>query len=387
MYLAGGAVLSGFNLQGGGTRAAGDAVQEQSGGGVWCETVDATVTNCNLTRNAANFGGGGVYSGTLIQCTFNGNASQTKGGGAYGSTLNQCTLINNSSQAEGGGACRSILNQCNLYYNSSQTEGGGAYGSALSHCTLNGNEAQDMVAHPHEKYYWHYVGAGGGVSSSRLNSCTLIANTAATGGGANASTLTNCTLTGNAASVSGGGVQGTFVTKCVFIGNTAPTNGNYDTSTLDHSCVAPLPASGTGNFTNAPLFVKTSVGDFHLQSNSPCLNAGLNTAAPGATDLDGRSRIVGGTVDVGAYEFQDATSNQSTAWLGQHGLPVDASSDTADPDGGRHEMKPREKETGSLRGHRDCVQLWVDASPTFARGASWPRFFWQIPPRISHKSL
>jgi len=26
-------------------------------------------------------------------------------------------------------------------------------------------------------------------------------------------------------------------------------------------------------------------------------------------------------------------------------------------------------------------------NPTFARGASWPRFFWQIPPRISHKSL
>jgi hypothetical protein len=46
-----------------------------------------------------------------------------------------------------------------------------------------------------------------------------------------------------------------------------------------------------------------------LQANSPCINAGNNGYVVSATDLDGNPRIVGGTVDVGAYEcpFAEAT--------------------------------------------------------------------------------
>jgi hypothetical protein len=74
-------------------------------------------------------------------------------------------------------------------------------------------------------------------------------------------------------------------------------------------------------------------GNLRLQANSPCINAGFNAYAPGPTDLDGLRRIVSGTVDIGAYEFQGLGSVISYAWLQRYGLPTDGSADATDPDG------------------------------------------------------
>jgi hypothetical protein len=81
--------------------------------------------------------------------------------------------------------------------------------------------------------------------------------------------------------------------------------------------------------TNAPLLS----GSYHLQSNSPCIYSGKNSYVNSTNDLDGNPRIVGGTVDIGAYEYQTPTSIISYAWLQQYGFPIDGSSDFVDSDG------------------------------------------------------
>jgi hypothetical protein len=50
----------------------------------------------------------------------------------------------------------------------------------------------------------------------------------------------------------------------------------------------------------------TVTGDYHLQTNSPCLNYGTNGTFLPLTDLDGNTRTnSAGQVDLGCYEFNN----------------------------------------------------------------------------------
>lgn len=283
VYLADGASLSGFTLTNGATRMGsfGPPAEEGGGGGVWCESTNAVVSNCLIIGNSA-WSGGGSYSGTLVRCEIRSNTAFGEigtymgGGGAAWGNLNRCTVIGNSSVSTGGGTLSGTLNNSLILSNSPN----GAYGGTLNNCTVVGNLGVGAFG-----YYWIHSG-----ELCALNNCIVYYNA-----GENYNTY----------------------------------SGLYS---MSNCCTFPQFWSGSGNITNEPMFVNLAAGDFRLQPNSPCVDTGNNNYVMGATDLNGAPRICGSAVDMGAYEFQDsqpilriAQSGESITlawplWAGDFGL-------------------------------------------------------------------
>lgn len=251
VYLAAGSSLSGFTVTNGHTEITGDLFDDQSGGGIWCEDQSPEISNCIVAGCSANNVGGGVLGGTLRNSQVLGNTANY-GAGVRESEVHNSQILGNTAMI-----------------------GGGASWSVLFNSLLKGNRA--------------------GNSGAGTDRCILY----------------NSTVVSNSATSYGGGVAWESVSiNSIVVSNIAGTNANYyASSAFYNSCSIPTPTIGSNNIGLSPLFVDAAVGNLRLQPGSPCRNAGTNQPWMfGSTDLEGRPRILEGTVDMGAYEFSQQGS-------------------------------------------------------------------------------
>jgi hypothetical protein len=345
------AVLDGFTITGGNANYPWSL--NTNGGGMLNKTGSPTVKNCTFRANAAKIGGGGMCnydsSPTITNCMFSVNCARYGGGISlqYESKMTDCTFTGNYANDGGGGmynvSASPTLTNCTFSSNSTGGWGGGMYnwdGSPnITNCTFTGNSA--------------YV-SGGGVynyehGSPVLTRCIFTRNY---GGGMESwyvcsPTLDNCIFSGNSAHRSGGGVYNgdqvsTRLKNCTFSGNSIIGNywvGGMGSFTLTNCIVWGNMAEqlsrdsimnisytnvqdgfpGEGNINADPCFVQPGYwdasgvwiqGDYHLLSDSPCIDAGdpNYVPEPNETDLDGKPRVINERIDMGAYEYIPAVS-------------------------------------------------------------------------------
>lgn len=292
------------------------------GGGLWVYN-GGTVDHCLITNNITSGEGGGVYlyNGVILMtnCTVAGNTAAYSCAGVSMvanavAVVTDCVISNNTQTGTGdnkpGGLAvgtYGLVRKCQIVNNRSAggVQSGGIYcsGSAtVTACIVQGNYPDGVS------------GAQAG-SNWRLVNCLIRDNTnngVAIKGGT--PIIVNCTIVNNARGIYDVGNWDAYPTTCQVVNTIVYLNTitnyaityAYNKWLFTNSCTTPLPAEGSGNFTNAPLFANTNVGNYRLDVSSPCINAGVNEAWMGtAVDLDARRRIdrFSGRVDIGCYEF------------------------------------------------------------------------------------
>lgn len=298
--------------------------------------------------------GGGFYGTEASDCVFTGNQTGSggggtgsrrggNGGGMAGSIANRCVFLDNRT-GEGGAGSSSSYDGGDGNNGGNGGSGGGAYGAAATLCIFSNNwtGAGGNGGAGFQGGDGGDGGPGGGLADGSVTNCVFINNWTGSGGdsgsggylgsggkggdggGVYSVTAVHCTIYGNKAgnggygyqfeeygyfdNGTGGGMAGGTAKNCIAWGNIVQGITN-DLSGVSASftCAADGVTNGVnGCITNDPHLVQFPDGYWRLGYESPCINAGNNGYVTVPADLDGNVRIVGGTVDMGAYEYNAA---------------------------------------------------------------------------------
>ncbi len=276
--------------------------------------------------NRAERGGGLTWCyGTIQNNEISGNISDYKGGGLYlcGGTIKDNTITRNWASNVGGGLdqCHGTIRNNAISGNTSVRGGGG--GLHLCDGTVENNVISGNSA----------IASSGGA----LHNCggiirnnAIVGNTAGSDGGGLYgcdATIVNNAIADNSATGRGGGLAycNATIRNCIVWGNTAADGTHlFDSTPPTYSCIQGW-SGGENNIASEPLLLAPGHwhdsrtpddpwddvwidGDYRLPMESPCIDAGDNSALdPAGLDLDGNLRIAFGrsslTVDMGPYEY------------------------------------------------------------------------------------
>ncbi|MCX6344450.1 MAG: right-handed parallel beta-helix repeat-containing protein [Armatimonadetes bacterium] len=319
-------ILDGFTIRNG---------KASYGGGIYCYYSSPVISNNTITGNSASGSlyvyGGGIYcsggSPTILNNTIVGNTAITSNGYSYGggiscssgSPMISNNVISGNTASSGNGYSYGGGAQCtngspmisnNVISGNTASSGNGCpYGGGIYCSGGSPTISNNTVASNSARSNTGYASFGGGIyysSHSSISNNTIVLNTASSdkdsygsaGGGIHiylyAITISNNIVAFNSSGIAEGDSVPTLKNNCVY------SNTYYNYS----SHLSP----STGDIATDPLIVVSVGGVFHIQPNSPCRNAG-NNSAPGmpSTDIDGQARPEGSAVDIGADESYGET--------------------------------------------------------------------------------
>jgi len=288
------AVLDGFTVTGG--NANGPYPEYCHGGGMRNEYSSSTVSNCTFSANSGNCSNSAGMvnehsSPKVTNCTFIGN-NRCGIANWYNNTptLTNCTFIGNGLGVANHYDSSSTLRNCKFIGNREGIESFGGI-TTLTNCIFSGNRRATFFDYSSSK--------------PMLLNCTFSGNAGVIGvdGGAIA-TLNNCVLWGNERLQYD--YDGVLIMNYSCIQGGWPGDGNIDT---DPCFVSP---GYWANVNDPNIIIEPNdpnaiwiEGDYHLLQGSPCIDTGDPNyiVEPNETDLDGKPRVIGGRIDMGAYEL------------------------------------------------------------------------------------
>ena len=261
--------LDGFEITGG--NANNTAVPDNSGGGWYNDgsgnglRSNPTIKNCVFIYNSAKQGGA-LYN-------------HADNGGQASPVVINSRFLHNSALTGNGGAL----------YNLSANNGHSS--AQFTNCIFHGNQAKNGGA--------LFNNAVTGFNNTTFINCLLYSNSALEGAATNSTSDPGACITTFTNSI-------IWAHKNSFFNLKATVNVAYSITEATTGYIN----GGNNKIGQNPFFVMIN-SDFHLQSKSPAINSGNNTANNLSIDLDGNPRIIHNTIDMGPYEYQAVLFSQS----------------------------------------------------------------------------